>query len=374
MCHKNAVLAPLGVGMSASDEARKACTDLKEQGSAKLKAGELEAAAELYRQSLAAGASLPPEELAPIFSNLSMANLKRGAKLEALDAANECVEAKPEWQKAHYRKGEALFELARFEEARMAYSRAQELAAEDRDISAALALTDEAIKGGVWFRQLRPGREFALAASTPLEELIFGAARQMQNHIYLVGCASTRECYVVDPCWDTTGIAAYARRCKMRLVGALGTHYHFDHCGVRCMAGTPDERRRRLPAPAAHVLAPCLAAPRARCPSRWRRWSRDRLAGNLCTSPRPLRPLGPPRAAADSLPRVPSQTLPGLREMAREHGAKAHIHAREVARIAQQCDLDPAEIVPLEQGATLPLGDAGALEVRHAPGVPMDPL
>ena len=41
-----------------------------------------------------------------------------------------------------------------------------------------------------------------------------------------------------------------------------------------------------------------------------------------------------------------------------------HIHAREVERIAKQCDLELGEISPLEQGARLPLGEAGEIEVR----------
>ena len=61
---------------------------------------------------------------------------------------------------------------------------------------------------------------------------MFGAARQMQNLIYLIGDLSTRQCYVVDACWDAKGINAYAKRFKMRLVGAIATHWHFDRNSV----------------------------------------------------------------------------------------------------------------------------------------------
>ena len=75
----------------------------------------------------------------------------------------------------------------------------------------------------------------------------------MQNHIYLVGCATTRECYAVDACWDTVGIASYAKRHKMRLVGAIGTHYH-------CARPAP-------PCDALHHLAPPGSAQRPAPPS-----------------------------------------------------------------------------------------------------------
>lgn len=279
------------------EDARTRVSTLKEEGNGKLKSGDLEQAVALYRQAAAEAALLPPEELAPVWSNLALALLKQGSAAESLVAADKCVAAKPEWHKAHYRRGDALFHLRRYPEAHSAYARAQELAADDREVAAALALTAEAVQGGVWFRQLLPGREFAVQPSSPMEELIFGAARQMQNHIYVIGCATTRTCYVVDSCWDTDGIAAFARRNKMQLVGAIGTHYHFDHCGGE--------------------VPPQMAA---------------MVAG----------PFGG------------KATLPGLREMRRDHGVAVHIHAREVARIAKQCALDLAEVSPLEHGARLP--------------------
>lgn len=293
------------------EDARTRVSTLKDEGNGKLKSGDLEQAVALYQQAAAEAALLPPEELASVWSNLALALFKQGSAAESVAAADKCIAAKPEWHKAHYRRGDALFYLRRYTEARDSYARAQELAADDREVAAALALTAEAVQGGVWFRQLLPGREFAVQASSPMEELIFGAARQMQNHIYVVGCATTRECYVVDSCWDTDGIAGFARRNKMKLIGAIGTHYHFDHCGGE---------------------------------------------------------VPPQMAAMVSGPFGGKPTLPGLREMKRDHGAAVHIHAREVERIAKQCDLDLAEISPLEQGARLPLGEAGEIEVLHTLG------
>ena len=64
-----------------------------------------------------------------------------------------------------------------------------------------------------------------------LQKQIFVAAKQMQNFIYLVGDARTRECVVIDACWDVRGIENIVEADKMRLVGAVATHYHFDHTG-----------------------------------------------------------------------------------------------------------------------------------------------
>ena len=98
-------------------------------------------------------------------------------------------------------------------------------------MAAALKLADEAAAGGVFLRQLMPGRDIALRAANSAEEMIFGAARQMKNIVYIVGDAHTRECYVADACWDVKGILACARRLKVKPVGAIATHYHFDHTG-----------------------------------------------------------------------------------------------------------------------------------------------
>ena len=46
-------------------------------------------------------------------------------------------------------------------------------------------------------------------------------------------------------CWDARGIAAYAKRYRMRLVGAIATHYHFDHTGGLPVCRRPAARRRR---------------------------------------------------------------------------------------------------------------------------------
>jgi glyoxylase-like metal-dependent hydrolase (beta-lactamase superfamily II) len=105
--------------------------------------------------------------------------------------------------------------------------------AEDEAIKKKLALVQQTIDG-FYFRQLLPGRDICLSPKDKAETMIFTSAEQLQNLVYLIGDAKTRECVVVDACWDVKGIRAIVAKDNMKLVGAIVTHYHFDHVG-----GTP---------------------------------------------------------------------------------------------------------------------------------------
>jgi glyoxylase-like metal-dependent hydrolase (beta-lactamase superfamily II) len=78
----------------------------------------------------------------------------------------------------------------------------------------------------LYFRQLLSGRD--LARTDPM-------ARQMVNFAYLIGDRETGEAVVVDPAYDVGDILATLEADDMRLVGALGTHYHADHIGGSMM-------------------------------------------------------------------------------------------------------------------------------------------
>lgn len=51
----------------------------------------------------------------------------------------------------------------------------------------------------------------------------------MENFIYLIGDTRTKECVMVDPAWDVASVLDVAKADGMKLVGALATHYHYDH-------------------------------------------------------------------------------------------------------------------------------------------------
>lgn len=53
----------------------------------------------------------------------------------------------------------------------------------------------------------------------------------MQNFAYLIGSQSTKECYAVDPAWEVDSLVKVATTDGMKIIGALVTHYHPDHCG-----------------------------------------------------------------------------------------------------------------------------------------------
>ena len=74
----------------------------------------------------------------------------------------------------------------------------------------------------VYFRQLLAGLDFAETD---------GVAQQMVNFVYLIGDRETGETVIVDPAYDPAAVVAIAEADGMKVVGALGTHYHADHVG-----------------------------------------------------------------------------------------------------------------------------------------------
>ncbi|NLD76506.1 MAG: MBL fold metallo-hydrolase [Acidimicrobiales bacterium] len=74
----------------------------------------------------------------------------------------------------------------------------------------------------LYFRQLLAGLD--VAEHDPV-------AQQMVNFIYLIGDRETGEAVIVDPAYDPAGIIGVAEADGMKVVGALGTHYHADHVG-----------------------------------------------------------------------------------------------------------------------------------------------
>ena len=51
----------------------------------------------------------------------------------------------------------------------------------------------------------------------------------MENFVYLVGSKDTREVFVVDPAWQVDTVLRVAKEEDLKIVGALVSHYHFDH-------------------------------------------------------------------------------------------------------------------------------------------------
>ena len=51
----------------------------------------------------------------------------------------------------------------------------------------------------------------------------------MENFVYFVGDKGTREVFVVDPAWQADTILRVAKEENLKIIGALISHYHFDH-------------------------------------------------------------------------------------------------------------------------------------------------
>jgi len=83
------------------------------------------------------------------------------------------------------------------------------------------------------FRQLLAGRDVAQPgrASGAQQARLFSMAKQMQNFMYLVGDAVTRECVAIDACYDPDGVLAAAEELGCNVTMAVGTHFHYDHIG-----------------------------------------------------------------------------------------------------------------------------------------------
>lgn len=81
----------------------------------------------------------------------------------------------------------------------------------------------------LYIKQLLGGRDFGVG--DPM-------AAGMQNFVYLVGDRDTGECLVIDPAWNVRDIIRCAQNDDMKIVGALVTHYHPDHCGGSMMGFT----------------------------------------------------------------------------------------------------------------------------------------
>lgn len=78
----------------------------------------------------------------------------------------------------------------------------------------------------LYFRQLLSGRDFATDDRV---------AQQMVNFAYALGDRSTGECVLVDPAYAVDELVDSVEADGMRVVGALGSHYHADHVGGAMM-------------------------------------------------------------------------------------------------------------------------------------------
>ncbi|KAJ3270239.1 hypothetical protein HDV01_000456 [Terramyces sp. JEL0728] len=185
-----------------------------------------------------------------LLSNRAAAYLKTNAYDKALYDARGIIKYRPDWVKGYFRKGflllisgEALVGLRIFHASLEAYKMALSLdpgnpTIENRIEKARYYIEDES--NDLEIHQLLPGREICHSSYlAPIQSLIFeNGAKPMRNFIYLVANKSSRECILIDGCWDIDGILKYAKsqeyfriNSSLIIVAALITHYHVDHVG-----------------------------------------------------------------------------------------------------------------------------------------------
>lgn len=89
----------------------------------------------------------------------------------------------------------------------------------------------------LYFRQLLSGRDFA--SGDPVAE-------QMVNFVYAIGDRHSGECLLVDPAYAVDELIDLVEVDGMNVIGALATHYHFDHIGGTAMGHTVEGIDRLL--------------------------------------------------------------------------------------------------------------------------------
>ncbi|ORX86856.1 Metallo-hydrolase/oxidoreductase, partial [Anaeromyces robustus] len=86
---------------------------------------------------------------------------------------------------------------------------------------------------GIKVYQLVPGYDICVKKSIfkPIQYILFSYALQMQNYIYILADTKTKQCILIDACWDIDGILEHVHKEKLKVIGAIYTHFHIDHTG-----------------------------------------------------------------------------------------------------------------------------------------------
>ncbi len=58
------------------------------------------------------------------------------------------------------------------------------------------------------------------------------AVGPMQNFCYIIGDRSSRQAFVVDPCWEAEKILKEIESEDLKLAGIIATHSHYDHVNI----------------------------------------------------------------------------------------------------------------------------------------------
>ena len=172
-----------------------------------------------------------------LYTNRAAALIQLKEYQAALEDAELAILMNPEWYKGFYRRAEARSYLGQYEEALVDYRQAVQKDRSGRSLEALTRRIEHTqfmlqdVKTNLKVIQLLSGRDFCVSSWSPINALVFNYGRMLQNFVYAIGCRVTKQCYLVDACWDLDAILSCVKAEGYQVVGAIVTHYHFDHVG-----------------------------------------------------------------------------------------------------------------------------------------------
>ncbi|KAG1444686.1 hypothetical protein G6F56_010193 [Rhizopus delemar] len=174
--------------------------------------------------------------LALIYSNRSASFLQTNDLEKAKEDASRAVTLAKHWAKGYFRWGQVLLKQSKYDEAIEYFKSASDHEPNNKDIS--LHITKALIEKdndamGVKILQLMAGRDFAIEKNVlnPIQTKLYEFAVHMKNIIHVIVDRASKQCILVDACWDIEGILKFVEDQGYTVVSTIVTHYHFDHVG-----------------------------------------------------------------------------------------------------------------------------------------------
>ncbi|KAI8096558.1 beta-lactamase-like protein [Halteromyces radiatus] len=174
--------------------------------------------------------------LALLYSNRCACYLLSHQYALGLSDAEKVIALAPAWAKGYFRVGEAKLKLGQYDQGIQYYRQALEKEPGNPDISHKMGkavIEKDNQDMGIKIIQIQPGQDIALERQfrNPIQRRIFDFAKHMRNIIYAVVDLDTKQCAVVDACWDIDGLCQLLEKEGYEIVTCIVTHAHFDHVG-----------------------------------------------------------------------------------------------------------------------------------------------
>ncbi|KAI9273519.1 beta-lactamase-like protein [Helicostylum pulchrum] len=189
------------------------------------------------------------EFIALIYCNRSASYLRLNQYEQAQKDASRAMELAPVWSKGYFRYAQVLMKLWKFDQAieliKTAIHKEDETHVTEMTgfLQRALIEKDNEMMG-VRIIQLVCGKDIAIQKSVlnPIQNKLFEFASHMKNIIHVIVDIESKQCILVDACWDIENILRLVEEQGYTVVATIITHYHFDHVG-----GSPPSPYDTLP-------------------------------------------------------------------------------------------------------------------------------